>query len=62
MTDMAWRRADLVLAEDLQEVQVAEFAGGGLGQAGVEGLEHAGQLQGAQALARAAGMVAGTLG
>ena len=44
--------ADLVVAEDLQEVQVAEFTGGGLGQAGVEGLEHAGQLEGAQALAQ----------
>ena len=36
---------DLVLAEDLEEVQVAEFAGVGLGEAGVEGGEHAGQLQ-----------------
>ena len=31
---------DLVLAEDLQELQVAEFAGAGLGQAGVEGSQH----------------------
>ena len=29
---------DLVLAEDLQEVQVAEFPGVGLGQAGIQGL------------------------
>ena len=39
---------DLVLAEDLEEVQVAEFPGAGLGEAGVEGGEHAGQLQLAQ--------------
>ena len=36
---------DLVLAEDLEEVQVAELAGVGLGEAGVEGGEHPGQLQ-----------------
>ena len=36
---------DLVLAQDLQEVQVAEFPGVGLGQAGVEGGQHAGQFQ-----------------
>ena len=36
---------DLVLAEDLQEVQVAELPGAGLGEAGVEGGEHPGQLQ-----------------
>ena len=41
---------DFVLAEDLQEVEVAEFAGGGLGEPGVEGFEHAGQFQGAQAV------------
>ena len=40
---------DLVLAEHLQEVQVAEFAGLGLDQAGVEGFQHAGQLQRPQA-------------
>ena len=39
---------DLVLAEDLEEVQVAEFPGAGLGEAGVQGGEHAGQLQLAQ--------------
>ena len=33
---------DLVLAQDLEEVQVAEFPGVRLGQAGVEGGEHAG--------------------
>jgi hypothetical protein len=36
---------DLVVAEDLQELDVAEFPGAGLSQAGVEGLEHPGQLQ-----------------
>ena len=39
---------DLVLAQDLQEVQVAQFAGVGLGQAGVQRAEHAGQFQVAQ--------------
>jgi hypothetical protein len=39
---------DLVLAQDLEEVQVAEFPGAGLGEAGVEGGEHAGQLEAAQ--------------
>ena len=43
---------DLVLAEHLQELEVAECAGAGLGQAGVEGVEHAGQLQGAQRVAQ----------
>ena len=33
----------LVLAEDLEELDVAEGAGSGLGQAGVEGVEHPGQ-------------------
>ena len=33
----------LVLAQDLEELDVAEGAGPGLGQAGVEGLEHPGQ-------------------
>src|SRR6267154_725976 len=36
---------DLVLAQDLQEVQVAEFPGVGLGEAGVQGVQHAGQFQ-----------------
>jgi hypothetical protein len=36
---------DLVLAQDLEEVQVAEFPGVRLGQAGVEGAQHAGQFQ-----------------
>jgi hypothetical protein len=35
---------DLVLAEDLEEVQVAELSGAGLGEAGVEDGEHPGQL------------------
>ena len=46
--DMDCAAGDLVLAEDLEEVQVAEFAGAGLGEAGVEGGEHPGQLQVAQ--------------
>ena len=41
---------DLVVAEHLQELDVAEFPGAGLGQAGFEGLEHPGQLQRAQRL------------
>ncbi|PXY16719.1 hypothetical protein BA062_38665 [Prauserella flavalba] len=41
---------DLVVAEDLQELDVAEFAGAGLGQASVEGLQHPGQLELAQGL------------
>jgi len=32
------------------EFQVAEFAGAGLSQAGVQGVQHAGQFQGAQAV------------
>ena len=43
--DMVVAAGDLVLAQDLQEVQVAEFPGVGLGQAGVQGVQHAGQLQ-----------------
>ena len=39
---------DLVLAEHLEELEVAELTGGGLGEAGFEGVEHPGQLQGAQ--------------
>ena len=39
---------DLVFAEHLQELEMAELAGMGLGEAGVEGVQHAGQLQGAQ--------------
>jgi hypothetical protein len=42
--------ADLVVAQDLQELEVAKFPGAGLGQAGVEGVQHAGQLQRAQAV------------
>ena len=41
---------DLVFAEDLEELDVAEFPGAGLGQPGVDGVEHAGQLQGPQGL------------
>ena len=40
--------ADLVLAEDLQELEVAECPGSGLCQSGVEGLQHAGEFQRAQ--------------
>ena len=47
------RRGDLVFAQDLQEVQVAEFPGAGLDEPGVEGLQHAGQLQVPQRLAQA---------
>ena len=36
---------DLVLAQDLEELEVAELPGAGLGEAGVEGVEHPGQLQ-----------------
>ena len=39
---------DLVVAEDLEELQVSEFPGAGLGQAGVEGLQHPAELEGAQ--------------
>ena len=39
---------DLVFAQDLEEVDVAEFAGAGLGELGVDGVEHAGQFQSAQ--------------
>jgi hypothetical protein len=39
---------DLVVAEDLQELQMAEFPGAGLGQPGVEGLQHPAQLERAQ--------------
>jgi hypothetical protein len=35
---------------------VAEFPGAGLGQAGVDGVEHAGQLQGAQCPFQRAGL------
>jgi hypothetical protein len=36
---------DLVFAERLQEFQVPEFPVAGLGQSGIEGVEHAGQIQ-----------------
>jgi len=36
---------DLVFAQDLQEVDVAEVPGAGLGEAGVDGGEHPGELQ-----------------
>ena len=39
---------DFVFAEHLQEFQVAEFPVAGLGQAGIEGVEHAGQFEGFQ--------------
>ena len=37
---------DFVFAEHLQEFQVSEFPVAGLGQAGVEGVEHAGEFEG----------------
>jgi site-specific DNA recombinase len=37
---------DLVFAEHLQEFQVAELPVAGLGEAGIEGVEHAGQFEG----------------
>jgi hypothetical protein len=33
------------VAQDLQELQVPEFPGAGLGQARVEGLQHPAQLE-----------------
>lgn len=39
---------DLVLAEELKEFEVAELAAVGLGEAGVEGLQHAREPQGLQ--------------
>ena len=47
---------DLVLAQDLEELDVAEFPGAGLGQAGVDGGEHPGQLERAQCLVQGAGL------
>ena len=41
---------DLVFAEDLEELDVAQFPGAGLGQAGVDGGEHPGQLECPQCL------------
>jgi hypothetical protein len=43
---------DLVLAQGLQEFEVAEPTVAGLGQPGVEGVEHAGQFQGPQRIAQ----------
>ena len=37
---------DFVFAEHLEELQVAEFPVAGLGEAGIEGVEHAGQFEG----------------
>jgi hypothetical protein len=37
---------DFVFAEHLQEFQVPEFAVAGLGEAGIEGVEHAGEFEG----------------
>ena len=53
---------DLVLAQDLQEVQVAEFPGVRLGQAGVEGVQHAGQFQVAQGCGQGAAVGDGNCG
>lgn len=46
---------DLVVSEDLEEVEVSEFAFLGLSEAGVEGFEHAGQLQGLEGIAQGGG-------
>ena len=46
---------ELVFAEHLEELDVAELTGGGLGQAGVDGLEHAAELEGTQCRLRADG-------
>jgi hypothetical protein len=43
---------DLVLAERLEEFQVSEFAAVGLGQAGVQGFQHARELQRAERVAQ----------
>ena len=43
---------DLVFAEHLQEIEVPEGAVAGLGQSGVEGVEHAGEFEGAQRVAQ----------
>ena len=43
---------DLVFAEHLQEFQVPEVAVAGLGQSGIEGVEHAGEFEGAQRVAQ----------
>lgn len=40
--------ADLVLAQDLEELQVAQLPGAGLGQPGFQGVEHAAEREGAQ--------------
>ena len=37
---------DFVFAEHLQEFRVSEFPVAGLGEAGIEGVEHAGQFEG----------------
>ena len=47
---------DLVFAQDLEEVDVAEFPGSGLGQPGLDGLQHAGQLEGAQCRVQGTGL------
>jgi len=39
---------ELVLAEDLQELLMAELAGAGLDEPDLQGVEHPGQLQGPQ--------------
>jgi len=44
---------DFVFAEHLQEFQVPEFPGAGLGQAGIEGVEHPGEFEGLECGAQA---------
>jgi hypothetical protein len=53
---------DLVFAQDLEEVDVAEFPGAGLGQPALDGLQHAGQLEGAQCLVQGTGLDRGIMG
>ncbi len=53
---------DLVFAQDLEELDVAEFAGAGLGEPGLEGVQHPGQPQDAQGLVERAGLDRGDHG
>ena len=46
---------DLVFAQHLEELEVAELAGLGLAEAGVEGVEHPGQAAGSAGRSRADG-------
>jgi len=48
---------DLIFAEHLQKLEVAEFPVAGLGQAGIEGVEHAGEFEGLERLLTPTGSV-----